>query len=221
MKTTNKIFVLLVINFCLLINNTDGQTLISTPEGTKESISPSACVYIGKAGGITYTYTNSSWDSSSVVWGVSQTLTKIINGNNSQPPNTTCSGLSDLIYNTDLSNLTKGKAIFTGSTNYKYIDTSKSYTISSVKVRLTLTTKTTDEVAIAMEAIDGKIIIPVKQNFKSTLLIEAYSPDNAVYFSPGIANTWIPAVELFDYLHTDPNSSICTSFDDQSFYSLF
>ncbi len=221
MKTTNKIFVLLVINFCLLIDNTNGQTPITAPKGTKESMSPSECVYIGKTGGITYTYTNSSWDSSSVVWGVSQTLIEIINGNNTQPPNTNCSGLSDLIYNADLSNLTKGKAVFTGSTNYKYIDTSKSYTISNIKVRLTLITKTIDDVAIVMETVDRKIIILVNQNFKATILIEAYSPNNAVYFSPGIANTWIPAVELFDYLHTDPSSSICTSFDDQSFYSLF
>ena len=191
------------------------QTAIGNPSGTSVSYSPSGAVNIGKGSGRTRTYTNGSWPSSCVGWGVSHTLTGIVNGANTGG----CSGLTNLSYNSGQSNLNNGVAVFTGNTNYRYYNTSNNWVTQSVPVRLTLTTRTTGNAVMPLCNRNSKLYIAVTGNFKVTLFIEANGPTNGNYSSGG--SGWDGAVDVYDRLYTPSSGySICTSFNDGTFYQL-
>ena len=191
-----------------------GQSLITTPSQITIIAQSADSRAHGLGGGQTYTHSASAWPSSGLKFGFPLTLPQAINGYNNTPPNFGCSGMSDVVYNSTLSNFSNGLIVYTGNTNYRYLNTSGFYVTTNIQVKVEI------DFSVSVSSFGGYIGVSANQNFNYNIIFKALSPIGALYFAPGTANTWTPAISLFDYLHTDPNSSICTSYNQGSYYSM-
>jgi PKD repeat protein len=193
------------------------QTASSPPAGSATYTSPTDNRSIGWTGGKTFYDTSSNWQSfvsPCLAFGFNDTLFDVINGNNNQPPNMACSGMSDVVYDAGASDLANGIIVYTGTTTYYYINTSGWWTTnSSIPVRVTI------DFDKAVTYYNSMLLIKVDNDFSYNVIYEAYSPSGARYFSGG-ANIWTPAITLFDNLHTSTSRSICSSFDEGSYYTF-
>ncbi|NPD86980.1 HYR domain-containing protein [Lentimicrobium sp. L6] len=211
------LFIILILG--LFPMDIQAQTSVSDPPGTSVSSTPSSGVYIGKTGGKTFSYTNTNWPDwmeTCYTWGLGTTLNDVING---YSLDVNCPVMDDLSYAAGSSNLSGGIIVYTGNTNYRFLNTSSSWVTQSVSVKMTITiTDAGGPVTISQSG--SLLLFPIESNFNEHVIIEAYGPSNANYIGSSNANQWTPAVELFDNLHTDPSSFICTSFDNGSFYSF-
>jgi hypothetical protein len=172
---------------------------------------------LGKAGGLTLTYTNASWPACSN-FGVSTSLAAA-NLNNMAAPDGACT-FNNLVYDAydAETNLENGKVCFTGTDWYYCIDSSGGYSNKSVNVRLRmLVTKIDGTTPKPLSLVNSYITTQANENFVVKAYIEANvsTLDNCQwigtnYYSLG---AWHGVVDVFDALNTDPNRSVCTGFD--------
>ncbi len=171
--------------------------------------------------GKTFGYSNPSWaafESPCTLYGINQTISGLIHGSTNVP----CSGttLHDVTYDAGLSNLATGTIVYTGLTSYRYNVGAGYVTNANVEVKLTIhfyTGGTTT--GIATYASGTNIYLPVSGNFDMKVLIEAKAFTGPTYCTAVTVGNYYPAIELFDFMATDPSYSICTSFNTGSFYS--
>lgn len=179
--------------------------------GTATLPSPSGG-YLGRTGGINYSYTSSSWPTC-INWGVPTTVAAC-NLNNNSP---TCI-FENLVFdagNTE-TNLDAGKACFTGSDSYRCLSSTWSWTSKTVNVRMRIVATKSDGVtALPIAKVGNYIMVQADENFKINVIIEVNTNQlgSCAWVTSSLYNTgWRPAVEVFDALHTDPNYLICTQF---------
>ncbi|TSJ39111.1 gliding motility-associated C-terminal domain-containing protein [Fluviicola chungangensis] len=185
------------------------------PAGT--TVTPSSGVPFAYAltGGLSYNYTNSSWpafNTNCYAFTVNDTLFSAINGFNPTPSGGACSGMSNLVYNSGMSNLASGVIVYTGTTAYRYRNISNAYVVNNtIPVRATITFS-----GPVIYYSNNTFVLPVTGNFTYSVLFESFSPTDAQYTS-GSGNVWTPSKTLFNNLVTDPNNSICVNFTPGSF----
>ena len=124
----------------------------------------------------------------------------------------------ELVYDAGQSDLANGVIVWTGSTDIYYLNSSWAWTTWTIGTRMTVTV-TEDGVPAALSDVAGYAgllpsnIVAVQQvdeDFETNLLLEAQIPNNFVFintdpFGAGAAaGDYVPAVDLFDELHTDP-----------------
>jgi len=156
-------------------------------------------------------------------WGLKDTIENVINGANNQPPNMNCSGLNRLVLYSTLTKADSGILIFTGNTNYKFLTSTNTnnYTTRLIPIRLTVNLKDTSGKFMKFSRFDSGYFARANSNFKIKLLLEAFGPSDALNCSTyGSCNKWIPAITLFNNLHTDPYTSICTSLNYSQFWEV-
>ena len=195
---------------------------VSPPEGTILEVWPTDPRSIGITA-TTFKYTDPTfpyweYDSSCIYWGVNDTLFGVINGANNAPPNSNCSGMSDLIY--DPASSDSRHLVFRGTTNYKYLNTSNVWVTNPVPVQMIISVDMPDDMQFRM--IGGYLLARVSeysQTFRLLVQMYALSPADAQYFSGSPGQLYSP-IKLFDMLHTDPNTSICTNWDGGSFFKI-
>ncbi len=203
---------------CLLASVISGQTAVNAPSGTVVSVNPASGTALGNPGGKTISYSNANWPADScIVFAFEKTLNDVINGYNTAPPGGSCSNMADLTLAPASSELANGKLVYTGATAYRYITTGGYYTTQVLMVRLTIEVSDNSNNPLALTEINNRLLFRCDADFNVDALLETYSPSGANYISGG-ANQWTPAITLFDNLHTDPNSSICTSLNAGDFY---
>ncbi len=191
------------------------QVPTTPPSGT--NLTPSSATPFAYAlnGGLSYSYTNSSWpvfNTNCYAFAINDTLFNAINGFNPTPSGGACSGMSNLVYNTGLSNLASGVIVYTGTTSYRYQNLSSTYVVNnSVPVRATITFS-----APVIYYPNNTFVLPVTGNFSYSVLLESLSPIDAQYTS-GSGNMWTPSKTLFNQMLTDPNNSICVDFTPGNF----
>ncbi len=199
--------------FC--ISPAFSQVVTSPPAGTTLTLSSATPYAYALNGGLTYTYTNTSWPSFNTncyAFALNDTLFGAINGFNPTPSGGACSGMSNLVYNSGLSNLAAGIIVYTGKTSYRYQNTSSAYVVNTnVPVKATITFS-----SAVMYYPNNTFVIPVTGNFSYHVLFQSLSPTDAQYTS-GSGNTWTPSKTLFNNLVTDPNNSICVNFTPGNF----
>ena len=212
---------LLAMLFFAVSAASSSQTQTGAPAGTALTETPADARAIGWAGGKTYTYTNTAWPewlATCYTYGFNDTIPEAINGYNTEPPDGNCANMSDLVYNSTASDLPGGVVVYTGNTFYRYMLTEGGYNSTYVEVRLSLTfVDFATSRPLPVDTVNGYLLMKVTGDFTLNAFIEAVSPYGALDVVSGI---WRPAITLFDNLHTDPGSSICTSFDPGSFYSF-
>lgn len=183
--------------------------------------------------GLTTFYANPSWpgtpsDTGCIYWGVNDTLFSVINGNNTQPPNNGCAGMSNLILTTNPSytNLASGQACFVGSTSLTFI-WGPGYSYSNygfVAYQYIWVRKKSNNAPIPFVQVDGKILakVPDADFYVSTSLFLSWSNGTFTFTTDGstIYNGNYYAISLFDKLHTNPSYSICTSWSGGDFYRI-
>jgi PKD repeat protein len=206
-----------------IFTSIDAQIPVSTPSGTvptqsvTDGLNPYTGGNLGRAAGITFQFTNPDWPSfkdTCLYYGVGTALFAIINGYNTNPPNTICGNMSNLSYSPSESNPGSGFLVYNGITQYKYLYyTGAGFVAPYVPVKLFL------QFSGSVYQYGNTFLKPVKGNFSYNVRILAFSPGDGMY-SGGSPNTWMPAVELFDVLHTDLNTSICTQWNNGNFYTL-
>lgn len=192
----------------------DAQAPVSAPAGTVISTSSATPFAYALTGGLTYSYTNSSWPAfhtNCYAFAINDTLFAAINGANPSPAGGPCSGMSNLVYHTGSSNLAAGVIVYTGTTNYRYRNTSNVFVSSSVPVRATVTFS-----APVIYYPNNTFVLPITGNFSYSVLFESLSPTDAQY-SSGAGNVWTPSKNLFNNLVTDAGNSICVNFTPGNF----
>ena len=211
---------------CGLFTVLQGQTRLTKPNSVKfvPKIADTRAMAFYTSGQ-TYTVKSDSWSKYGTCWywGLKDTLTKVINASNSTPPNMPCSNLSSVIINSSLSKPDSGLLVYTGYTTYKYVATYSygNYVSSGVQVRLWVQITDTFGKKQPFTDIDSAYIVRANKDFRIQVYLEALGPSDALNCNLyGSCNTWLPAIKLFDYLHTDPYSSICTSFDLGTFWQV-
>ncbi len=216
-------FKLLFISYLICcIGTVKAQTPSPGPAGVVIASPQSDSRAIAVTGGKTWNYTNPAWPAFSSpcnFFGFRDTLYQTINGYNTLPPNSACANMANVIYDAPSSNLAGGIVVYIGSTTYYYQNTSFSFQTAILPVRVTIKFTTPASVAIPVTSINLKKLIKANQNFNVSAIIEVLSPANGIYFAGG-GNTYTPAITLFDNLHTDPNSSICTSLNQGTFFTF-
>ena len=199
----------------------------SQPAGVSISTSPATEAAIGKDGGITFTYTNSNWPTCAN-WGLPTTVAAV-NLYNTTPPNGSCA-FNNLVFDATNgeTNLALGKACFTGTYNYYCINSSGSYALNDCKIRMrVIVTKTDGTTPLPFAQVGNYIMIFAKENFVVKTYIEGNAWTdlasclwlNTDYYNTSVNGGWPGVVDIFNSLHTDPNSSICTQFAPQ-WYTL-
>ncbi|MBU1717828.1 MAG: proprotein convertase P-domain-containing protein, partial [Bacteroidetes bacterium] len=226
-------FVFLFLTVCFGTGSPSGgfaQTAVGDPSGTAQTYTGTYSSGgtlngrdIGISTGVTYNFTNASWPAHSF-WGVPVTC-GAVDGNYAAAPNdAACSATYNLTFNAGASNLANGVAVFTGTTNYKYMDATWTYvTAPALDAKLTMTVTTTGGSPIRLFDVNNSgtevIACRANQNFKARMLIEVKAPASAAWINVHTGGTYTPALTLFDDLHTDPAKCICTRFQE-SFYSI-
>lgn len=206
----------LLFVFCSLLSRTIfAQVPASPPAGTNITLSSATPFAYALTGGLNYSYTNSSWpafNTNCYGFTINDTLFSAINGFNPTPSGGPCSGMSNLVYNAGLSNLASGVIVYTGTTSYRYQNTSSAFVVNnSVPVRATVTFSSP-----VIYYPNNTFVIPVTGNFSYSVLMESLSPTDAQYVS-GSGNTWVPSKTLFDNMITASNNSICVNFTPGNF----
>lgn len=220
-----KIAKILLRGIFLFANTLTAQNKISIPSGvTINAATTDSRTWARSNSGEKYYVRSTAWSDYGTCWywGLKDTLKGIINANNNKPPNMSCAGLSDLVLDPTQSAKDSGKLIFNGITTYKYVSNSSggNYITGQVNVRLTI--KITDTLGnfLKFTDIDSAHVVRADRNFNIIALLESFGPTNAMSCSSGYCGKWCPSILLFDVLQTDPNSSICTSLNLNSFWSL-
>jgi hypothetical protein len=194
-----KIVLLSIILFVWQIN-IFGQTVIADPSGTNLGTSGTN---VAASGGITYSYTNSSWPSSCIAWGFDKSNSNLgcINGMDQPPWN--CAN-----WFTTSSSISGNIAYLNTSTTVRYTTTGGSYTNGTLSARLKITATTSGGTPINFAQNGNTYFIPVTGNFNIKVEMELYGPGSAF--------------DIFNNLHTDPSYSIYSSFNfsETDFYSL-
>nr|WP_294862444.1 gliding motility-associated C-terminal domain-containing protein [uncultured Fluviicola sp.] len=202
--------------FCLLaVNSLFAQIPVSPPAGTVLTTNPATPFAYALSGGQTYTYTNPSWpvfNTNCYALALNDTLFNAINGFNPTPSGGSCSGMSNLVYNSGSSNLAAGIIVYNGTTSYRYRNISSAFVVNNaVQVRATI---------IFSNPVtyypNNTFVVPVTGNFSYHVIYESFSPTDAQYTS-GSGNAWIPSKTLFNNMITDPNNSICVNFTPGNF----
>lgn len=206
----------LLAAFCLLQGHfIFAQVPASPPAGTTVSLSSATPSAYALTGGLTYSYSNSAWptfNTNCYAFAINDTLFSAINGFNATPSGGPCSGMSNLVYNAGMSNLSAGIIVYTGTTSYRYQNTSSVFVVnSSVPVRATVTFSSP-----VIYYPNNTFVLPVTGNFSYSVLMESFSPTDAQYIS-GSGNTWVPSKTLFNNLVTASNNSICVNFTPGNF----
>lgn len=147
-------------------------------------------------------------------WGYRDTIPGVINGYNAS---STCSGLNNLFYSAGQSSLSTGKLVYTGNTNYYYLNSSGFFVLTSVPVRLTFNIKDTLGNALPLVRSGSISLLKISKNFRVYLFLESLAPTNGFGYGGG---SYVGAIDLFNVLHTDPSSLICTSINLDQFYSV-
>lgn len=197
--------------FCVLLSNSlFAQVPVSPPAGTILTTSPLTPSSFALTGGQTYSYSNSSWpafNTNCYAFVLNDTLFNAINGFNPTPTGGTCSGMSNLVYNSGSSNLAAGIIVYTGTTSYRYQNISSAYVVNNaVQVRATILFSSP-----VTYYPNSTFVVPVTGNFNYHVVYESFSPTDAQYTS-GSGNAWTPSKTLFNNMITDPNNSICVNF---------
>ncbi|AEA44385.1 gliding motility-associated C-terminal domain-containing protein [Fluviicola taffensis] len=199
----------------LLIQSTFAQTPTTPPAGTSSTTNPLTSFSYALTGGQTFSYTNSSWpvfNTNCYAFSINDTLFNVINGFNPTPSGGTCSGMTNVVYNSGSSNLAAGSIVYTGTTSYRYQNLSSAFVINnSIPVRITITFS-----APVTYYPNNTFIVPVTGNFSYHVIFESFSPTDAQYIS-GAGNTWTPSKTLFNNMITDVNNSICVNFTPGNF----
>lgn len=210
---------------CGSVTITAGSATLTTtttlPSGTTATTSPSTPgAALGLSGGLTYTYTNSSWPTC-INWGLPTTVAAV-NLDNSLPPNNSCV-FNNLIFDAanGETNLTAGKACFTGTYNYYCANTSGSYLSKACNIRMrVVVTKSDGVTALPFTLFGSNLLLQAKENFIVKVYIEGYAYwvlydclwSVTDYYSSYVNGGWPGVVDIFNSLHTDPTHSICTQF---------
>lgn len=201
---------------CLFLGHELFAQIPATPP-TGTTVTPSSGIPFAYAltGGLSYSYTNASWpafNTNCYAFTVNDTLFSAINGFNPTPSGGPCSGMSNLVYNSGISNLASGVIVYTGTTTYRYRNISNAYVVNNtIPVRATITFS-----GPVIYYSNNTFVLPVTGNFTYSVLFESFSPTDAQYTS-GSGNVWTPSKTLFNNLVTDPNNSICVNFTPGNF----
>lgn len=202
-------------------SNPDNTILTTSPSGSPgaNGCAPAGGDWIAEGVGKTYQYRNTSWPEfidTCYYFGFPTTIEDVLNGYVTVPCGSAT--LSDFTFSVANSNLSSGLAYYESTTSYKYLNNSGFYTTSTVNARIKISFyEAGTTTGIEVLNYNSYILLPVTDDFDVHVIIEAQGPSGAQYCS-GSAGQWIPAIELFDYLRTDPSSQICTSFSPGSFY---
>ncbi|WP_343637856.1 gliding motility-associated C-terminal domain-containing protein [Fluviicola sp.] len=206
---------LLAAFYLFLGHSIFAQVPASPPAGTTVSLSSANPSAYALTGGLTYSYTNSAWpafNTNCYAFTLNDTLFSAINGFNATPSGGPCSGMSNLVYNAGMSNLAAGIIVYTGTTSYRYQNTSSVFvTNGSVPVRATVNFSSP-----VIYYPNNTFVLPVTGNFSYSVLMESFSPTDAQYIS-GSGNTWVPSKTLFNNMVTASNNSICVNFTPGNF----
>ena len=202
--------------FCLLAGNSlFAQVPVSPPAGTVLTTSSATPFAYALTGGQTYTYTNPSWpafNTNCYAFALNDTLFNAINGFNPTASGGACTGMSNLVYNSGSSNLAAGIIVYTGTTSYRYQNTSSAYAVNNaIQVRATVLFS-----GPVSYYSNNTFVFPVTGNFNYHVIYESFSPTDAQYTS-GSGNVWTPSKTLFNNMITDPNNSICVNFTPGNF----
>jgi len=215
-------FITLAFIAVSFVNGFSQPVMVPPPAGTIIQVNPNDPRSIGitttQFRFIDPTYPYWEYDSSCLYWGVNDTLFNVINGANNAPPNTTCSGMSDLIYDPASSN--PWNLVYRGTTNYKYLNTSNAWVTTAVPVQMVISIDSPTDMQFRMTG--GYFLARVpgySQYFSILVRMYVQSPADGQYFAGG-PGQWYPPIYLFDILHTDPNTSICTNWDGGSFFKI-
>lgn len=221
MKKHLRIFSVLLLMAAISVNAlAQVPVLVPNPAQTSVTLAGSDSVQF-VSGGLTTTYTNSNWpvsanDTSCLYWGVFDTLYHVINGYNTTP---TCSGMSNLMLDLANSDLAGGMAVFTGQTVYNFTDGYTWYpTILTVRMTLAIS-QVSDGHSLPFYQVGNYVLARIPDaDFKVVATLMTYWPYGTSYMGPGTG--WYNAVYLFNYLHTNPSSTICTSWNNGNFYKI-
>ena len=218
-------FTPLLLSILFMVNNNFAQNKIAKPSTvTITAATTDSRTWARNSTGEKHSVKSNSWQlyGTCWYWGLKDTLKGVINGYNTAPPNMTCNGLTNLIIDPSQSSKDSGRLVFTGNTTYKYIGSSSgnNYITNSLKVRLTVKISDTLGNFLRFTDIDSAHVTRANKNFNIQLLLETLAPSDALNCAGGYCNKWVPSILLFDILQTDPNSSICTSLNINSFWSV-
>jgi hypothetical protein len=206
------------VSLTVTVGSTPQSITTTTISGLSVSTNPSPYgASLGKAGGLTLTYTNASWPACAN-FGVSTTLAAA-NLNNLAAPDGSCSfnNLNYDAYNSE-TNLAAGKVCFIGTQSYYCINIDGNWEIKSVSVRLRMVVTKSDETTPKpLSHVNTYITTQANENFIIKVYIEAnVSTLNNCRWSGTDYHSlggWHGVVDVFDALRTDPNRSVCTGFD--------
>lgn len=207
---------LLTSVICLFLSHSFfAQVPTSPPAGTTVTTSSATPYAYALTGGLNYSYTNASWpafNTNCYAFTINDTLFNVINGFNPTASGGACSGMSNVVYNSGMSNLAAGVIVYTGTTSYRYRNISSSFVVNNtVPVRVTITFS-----GPVIYYSNNTFVVPVTGNFNYHVIFECFSPTDAQYTS-GSGNTWTPSKTLFNNLVTDINNSICVNFTPGNF----
>ncbi len=188
---------------------------ITTPSSVTIAPSTPSSTAHGLAGGKTFTFRDPNWSTSSpcIYWGMPYTLTDAIDGSNGGA----CTGLDDLFYNAAQSNLNSGILVFTGTTDFYYLNNFNVWTTSTLNTRVTIRVQDTTGGAKSLLAYGGTFYVhKITENFRVNVLFETQAPANTAL----TAGTYYPSIYLFNTLNTSAVQLICTSYDIDNFFQV-
>lgn len=170
---------------------------------------------LGRSGGVTFRFisTGGPFDSCAH-WGFvagNNGDTKMNLNNFVGPPTNSCSYTSNEYFtvnsgvNTATLNLTASSEVYCKGTGTAFYTT-------NLNTRATVSTNTGTIFNVGNFYL---LKISGLDSFEITVEYEAYSPSGRAYIGSSTANTWQPAVSLFDNLHTSTVRSICTEFESR------
>lgn len=171
--------------------------------------------------GVIHRFTNASWPSAvnspCLLYGIDYSLTDLLDANSAVPCPGAPADMADVTYNAGLSNLANGIAVFTGTTDYTYLNGVYITTVQNIRVTLTITQAGT---ATPMSLVDDgtRLYLPVSGDFDIRIWMEAQAPA-AGGVNCALAHGYSGyhgTIELFDYLQTNPANTICTEFESNA-----
>lgn len=179
---------------------------------------------VGMPGGLTYHYTNVDWSVDTPLWGISLTDDVKISTQGPLENQYTHPGTS-LVYQSGPSNPSGGVLVYTGYTNFMYLNFSGSFVVSTQSTRCTVTV--TDNLGSPLNlSSDGASFYfdaSTFPDFDIHVLMEMVAPNGQNFggITPGV---YYPVIYLFDQMHTNPTNPdynlVYTSYNDD-FYSYY
>lgn len=232
---------LLLSTFCLLLFLTlfmmksvaQEVVKIPTPDSTVITYSSTDSRAFALTG-LQINYTNIQWpggasDSGCIYWGINDTLFQVINGNSLMPPDDTkpldslaLTTMSNLTIYGSNTNLASGQLCYYGYTNINDVMT---YGVRSYLVlQYVYARKKSNGAIIPFEYVNGKFLAKVNSEdfyIYTQLLIQwpgaSYTATDGSTLCAGC--TYF-ALDLYNKIHTNLNSSILTSWNGGDFYRI-